>query len=273
MKFFFLTSVLFSGICAYVIQITIIYLKGFASNTRSRKMVREGIVGFEQVRQGRISDNIVAQIKNAILSGLYRPGDKLPREIELRRAFNVSRVPLREALRSLEDMGLIKIKPGTLGGAFVAQMGFKSVSDSISNMMRLGKISSSEIMEFRILIEPNLSRLAAKRRTDWDIKQMEEMISTRDKVLKAGEIPIVSSIDFHQAIARAAKNPIAILVMDAIGEVFMEHFKKLSLSLKGHQRIMIFHRKIFDYIKNKDSEKSEHIMHVHLMDAQKILKI
>ena len=74
---------------------------------------------FNQVRQGRISDNIVAQIKNAILSGTYNPGDKLPSEKELERLFNVSRVPLREALRSLEEMGLILIKPGVLGGALL----------------------------------------------------------------------------------------------------------------------------------------------------------
>src|SRR4030067_1637872 len=127
---------------------------------------------FNQVRQGRISDNIVAQIKNAILSGAYKPGDKLPSEKELERLFNVSRVPLREALRSLEEMGLILIKPGVLGGAFVAQMGIKSVSDSLSNMIRLGKISISDIWEFRMLIEPNITRLASERRSDWDIQQM-----------------------------------------------------------------------------------------------------
>ena len=86
---------------------------------------------FNQVRQGRISDSIVAQIKNAIFTGIYRPGDKLPSEAELKKLFNVSRVPLREALRSLEEMGLIHIKSGVTGGAFVAEMGTKLVSDSL----------------------------------------------------------------------------------------------------------------------------------------------
>jgi len=146
-----------------------------------------------------------------IFTNIYGPGDKLPSEKELITLFNVSRVPLREALRSLEEMGLITIRPGVSGGAFVAQMGIKSVSDSLFNMIRLGKINISDIWEFRMLIEPNITRLASERRSDWDIQQMEEIISVREKALKARKAPVVSSIDFHQAIARAAKNPLLLL--------------------------------------------------------------
>ena len=77
----------------------------------------------DRVNRGRISDNIVTQIKNAILSDRYTAGDKLPFENELRNLFNVSRVPLREALRSLEQMGLISTKQGVFGGTFVAEDG------------------------------------------------------------------------------------------------------------------------------------------------------
>jgi len=228
---------------------------------------------FDQVRQGRISDNIVAQIKKAILTGIYQPGDKLPSEKELIKLFNVSRVPLREALRSLEEMGFISIRPGVLGGTFVAQMGIKSVSDSLFNMIRLGKINISDIWEFRMLIEPNISRLAAERCTDWNIKEMEEIISIRENVVKSRKAPAVASIDFHQAIARAAKNPLAILTMDAIGEVLIEEFKRLNLSLADHRSIIKFHREIFDCIKKRDPQKVGDIMYTHIMDIKKRLKI
>ncbi|MDI7258911.1 MAG: FadR/GntR family transcriptional regulator [Thermodesulfobacteriota bacterium] len=228
---------------------------------------------FNQVRQGRISDNIVAQIKNAILTGDYKSGDKLPSEKELEKLFNVSRVPLREALRSLEEMGMIVIKAGVLGGAFVAQMGIKSVSDSLSNMVRLGKISVGDIWEFRLSIEPSISRLAAERRTDWDIQQMEEMTSIREKAVKTRKAPVVSNIDFHQAIAMAAKNPLIILVMNTIAEILMEEFKRFNFSLSDHQSIIKFHREIFNCIKNRDSQHVGDIMYVHLMDVKKRLKI
>ncbi len=228
---------------------------------------------FNQVRKGRISDNIVAQIKSAIFTGTYRPGDKLPSEEELKGLFNVSRVPLREALRSLEEMGLITIRAGVSGGTFVAQMGIKSVSDSLSNMIRLGKINDSDIWEFRLSNEPSMARLAAERCTDWDIKQMEEITSVREKAIKARKIPVVSNIDFHQAIARATKNPLHILVMDAISEILLESFKRLHFSLNDHQAIAKSHRKIIECMKKKEIQQVGDLIYNHLNDVRERLKI
>ncbi len=235
---------------------------------------REGeALVFNQVRKGRISDNIVAQIKSAIFTGSYRPGDKLPSEEELKNLFNVSRVPLREALRSLEEMGFVTIRSGVSGGAFVAQMGIKSVSDSLSNMIRLGKISDSDIWEFRLSNEPSMARLAAERCTDWDIKQMEEMILLRERAIRARKTPLVSNIDFHQAIARATKNPLHILVMDAISEILLESFKRLHFSLADHQSIARFHRKILACMKKKDAQPVGDLVYNHLKDVKERLKI
>ncbi len=228
---------------------------------------------FNQVRQGRISDNIVAQIKDAVFTGTYRPGDKLPSETELKRLFNVSRVPLREALRSLEEMGLISIRSGVLGGAFVAEMGIKSVSDSLSNMMRLGKISLKDIWQFRLLIEPNMCRLAAAERSDWDLQQIEEVISLREQAVKAKKIPAFADIDFHHAIARATRNPLLILIMDAVGQSLFVNMKRLHLSLNDHISIVKFHRKILEALRGKEAEKVEELMSTHLADVSRRLKI
>jgi len=228
---------------------------------------------FNQVRQGRISDNIVAQIKDAVFTGTYRPGDKLPSETELKRLFNVSRVPLREALRSLEEMGLISIRSGVLGGAFVAEMGIKSVSDSLSNMMRLGKISLKDIWQFRRLIEPNMCRLAAAERSDWDLQQIEEIISLREQAVKARKIPAFADIDFHHAIARATRNPLLILIMDAVGQSLFVNMKRLHLSLNDHISIVKFHRKILEALRGKEAEKVGELMSTHLADVSRRLKI
>jgi len=227
---------------------------------------------FNQVRQGRISDNFVAQIKNAILTGIYRPGDKLPPEKELIKLFNVSRVPLREAMRSLEEMALVTTKPGVGGGAFVSRMSIKSVSDSLSNMIRLGNISVTDIWGFRLLIEPSICCKAAQYRTDWDLKQMEDMITNLEKAIESQRIPIVTNMDFHQIIARASKNPLSILIMDAISEILIEVYKKFNFSLTDHKNILKFHKKIFNGIKKKDTQKLGALMKAHLIDNMKRLK-
>jgi GntR family transcriptional regulator, transcriptional repressor for pyruvate dehydrogenase complex len=228
---------------------------------------------FNQVRQGRISDNIVAQIKNAIFTGIYRPGDKLPSEAELKTLFNVSRVPLREALRSLEEMGFISIKSGVTGGAFVAEMGAKTVSDSLYNMMRLGKIDIRDIWDFRILLEPSISRMAAQERTDWDIKQIEELVMAREKAVKARKTPVVSNIDFHQAVARATRNPLVMLVMNAIDESLTDHLKRFTFSLSDHQHINKYHRDILECLKRREGDKIGRLMQAHLTDVKERLKI
>ena len=144
----------------------------------------------------------------------------------------MSRVPLREALRSLEEMGLISIKPGVLGGAFVAEMGIKSVSDSLSNMMRLGKISIKDIWQFRLLIEPNICRLAAAERTDWDLQQIEEIISHAGEGGEGQEDPGGSRYRFSSCHRAATRNPLLILIMDAVGQSLFVNLKRLHLQFE-----------------------------------------
>lgn len=163
--------------------------------------------------------------------------------------------------------------PAVSGGAFVAAMGTKSISESVSNMMRLGKISISDIWGFRILIEPNICRLAAAGLTDWDIEQMEEKLSIREKAVKARKAPVVSDIDFHQVIARSTGNPLVILIMDAIGQILLETLKRFNFSLSDHQHINKFHREILECLKKRDAQKVGDLMQAHLMDVRGRLKI
>lgn len=122
------------------------------------------------------------------------------------------------------------------------------------------------------MIEPNICSRAAKYRTDWDLKQMEDMITDLEKAIESRKIPIVTNMDFHQIIAKASKNPLSILIMDTIGEILLEVYKKFNFSLADHKNILRFHKKIFECIKKKDTQKLETLMEAHLMDNIKRLK-
>ena len=102
---------------------------------------------------------------------------------------------------------------------------------------------------------------------------MEEMISVREKAVKAQKTPVVSNIDFHQAIARATKNPLHILIMDTLSEILLESFKRLHFSLDDHQSIAKFHRKILECFKKKETQKVGDLMFIHLKDVRERLKI
>ncbi len=227
---------------------------------------------FKQVKRGRVSDSVLKQIKQSIINGTYRPGDKLPSEKELMEAFNVSRGSLREALRSLEESGFVVVKPGAAGGAYVTSEGMTSLAKRLHDIMLMERVSFEEILEFGLLTEPGIARLAAENRTEEDIRALEESITIREKAVKSGKIPLVVSIDFHQAMAKASKNKMVALLIDAVALLFNSEFRKKSLSIEDHRAILDAHKKLTRHIKNRDYEKAAKAMYEHALDVTNRLK-
>jgi GntR family transcriptional repressor for pyruvate dehydrogenase complex len=229
-------------------------------------------VNFTQVKRGRVSDSVLKQIKQSIITGTYRPGDKLPSEKELMEAFNVSRGSLREALRTLEEFGFIMVKPGATGGAYVTSEGMKSLANRLHDIMLMEKISLDEILQFRLLTEPGVARLAAENRTEEDVRALEEANRVREKAIKAGKIPIIVNIDFHQALARASKNKMVSLLIDGVALLFNNEFKKISLSMEDHRAILEAHKRLTRHIKNREADKAAKAMYEHALDVSSRLK-
>jgi GntR family transcriptional regulator, transcriptional repressor for pyruvate dehydrogenase complex len=227
---------------------------------------------FKEIKRGRLSDSVLSQIKNSIIRGTYKPGDKLPSEKELMEIFNISRGSLREALRTLEESGFIVVKPGASGGAYVTSEGMKSLANRLCDIMLMEQISFDEILQVRLIVEPGMARLAAENRTDEDIAALEELNLAREKAIKAKKIPIIVNIDFHQALARATKNKMFCLLIDAIAATFTNEFKKISLSIRDHQAILESHKIITRHIKNRDAAMAEKQSYEHTIDVINRLK-
>lgn len=128
---------------------------------------------FKKAKQNRVFQDVVEQIQDAIVNGKLEPGTRLPPERELKDMFNTSRGTLREALRVLEQKGLIQIKLGVAGGAIVKQIDSEPIAESLALLIRSGDISLDHLAEFRIKIEGSIAELAAQRATPKDIKEME----------------------------------------------------------------------------------------------------
>lgn len=117
--------------------------------------------GFKPVRQLRVSDEVLSQLKEAILSGRFKAGDKLPSERELTEEFQVSRTGVREALRALELSGFVATRQGPAGGAFVTELSFERVGNAFLDLFLVNKLSIPELTQVRCHIEPEVARLAA----------------------------------------------------------------------------------------------------------------
>ena len=116
---------------------------------------------FTPIRPLRISNEVTEQLKQSILLGHFKPGDKLPSERELAEEFQVSRVAIREALRALENSGFVLTRQGITGGAFVTELSFQQLANSFLDLFLCEKISIPELYHVRRLIEPEVARLAA----------------------------------------------------------------------------------------------------------------
>jgi DNA-binding FadR family transcriptional regulator len=117
---------------------------------------------FKPIKQSRISAAVTDQLKQSILVGHFKSGDKLPPERELAEQFEVSRIAVREALRVLENSGFITTRQGVSGGTFVTDLTFQQLSNAFVDLFLADKISIPELYQVRLLVEPEVARLAAR---------------------------------------------------------------------------------------------------------------
>ncbi|MCA1793321.1 MAG: GntR family transcriptional regulator [Desulfobacteraceae bacterium] len=115
---------------------------------------------FKRAKQNRVFQDVVEQVQDAIVTKKLAPGTRLPAERELKEMFNTSRGTLREALRVLEQKGLIEIKLGVTGGAIVKRIDTEPIMESLALLIRSGEVSLEHLSEFRIKIEGSLVELA-----------------------------------------------------------------------------------------------------------------
>src|SRR3979411_1315995 len=157
------------------------------------------------IRPTRASSDVIAQIRQAIMSGQYQPGDRLPTEREMAQQFGVSRVTVRDALRALEANGLVRVKVGGQGGPYVSAPDIALLSDSIGTHLHLGNTSFEDLAEARQALEVPAAQLAARRATPEDLAALEAAIHGPMRPPTAGD-PAASSLDFHTALVSAADN-------------------------------------------------------------------
>jgi DNA-binding FadR family transcriptional regulator len=176
--------------------------------------------GFRAARQNRIFQDIVEQIQEAILSGHYQTGDVLPSERELKETFQTSRGTLREALRVLEQKGLIEIRLGMNGGAFVKGSISEPMAESLGLMIRYRKISLLHLNEFREDVEGIVTARAAERADESDIKKLDGLLAEAAKIMENGKERWLEFLEidkqFHREVAQISRNPIYIFMHNVI---------------------------------------------------------
>ncbi|MFI5614497.1 FadR/GntR family transcriptional regulator [Amycolatopsis sp. NPDC051903] len=230
---------------------------------------------FDVVSSNRMSEVIVEQIRSLIRADKLRPGDRLPSERDLCEQMGVSRVTVREALRVLEAAGLVAIRVGARGGAFVTTPSSTKLGANLADLVNLSPMTGPEVIEARQVVELGIIEMVIERATEEDVDELREMTREHQAALKRGEYNMEMSAAFHVRVARCAHNAaIEMLVHSFHGPLLMSlREAQVAAPLMGH-RGTSEHREFVEAIGARDAEKARDIMTKHLRrTAQRIARV
>lgn len=226
-------------------------MRGAAGSGRGgQRRARGPEVEIAPVRSTRVYEEIVRQVRAMIAEGRLRTGDRLPPERDLADRFVVSRTSVREALRTLESLGLVEIRPGE--GAFVRE-------------------AIGELFEARRLLEPGIAALAARRATPADLEGMTRIVEAQALEVASGGTGLAHDARFHAAIAAATHNQairrIAGAIMDLLAESHAESLRAPGRPARSHED----HRRVLEAISDRDAGAAERAMREHIDEVERLL--
>lgn len=223
------------------------------------------------VQTQRASEAIYEQIKDLIISGQFKPGDRLPSERALIDMLQRSRPTIREALRMLERAGFIRIMPGT-NGAIVQELTTDEVTQSMEVMLQTSKVTLDELSEYRAHNDVAVARWAAQRATSEDIAALSETLEQCRVLIEDGELAAFVAQDavFHGQLALAGKNQVSYIlsqVMSRLVEPLMLRALERQNAQDGRamcQRVISMHQAILAAVSAGDSERAAKAMAEHI---------
>ena len=222
-------------------------------------------MAFKPIDKSRLSLRVSRQLRKSIFSGEFQQGQRLPNERALAESFGVSRIIVREAVWDLQRSGLVKVKRGAHGGAFVQEMKHDAVTSVMRDMASLGRVRPAHIIEVRLLIEPAVAALAAERATEEDLLEMQRYLEVVPK--QQTDEYVRWQIGFHRIVAKASQNPLFAMQVN----IFLDFSEDMVLSLRKKDRLyhdITTHPAILDKISRGDPEGTRRLFYDHLSEIK-----
>jgi GntR family transcriptional repressor for pyruvate dehydrogenase complex len=221
----------------------------------------------------KVSQNIVNQIRKAIFEGVLKPGDKLPSDKELMNKFGVSKGSLREALRSLEVLGLLEIRQGTLGGAFVTEVDPEKAKKGFSNFLVFRDLSLKNLFDVRLILESHIAENAASIITGDDLQRLEQILQETHDAIE-NDLPLnfrEKEIAFHLIIANAAQNPLLIFLMDFVENLLLDAKEILDPGRDFSMKVIEAHKRIYKALAARDANRARNAIVQDIKEVEKAL--
>lgn len=223
-------------------------------------------VGFEAIPRNKIYQAVARQLERHIMEQL-KPGDLLPPERQLVQMLGVSRGSVRDAIRSLEMMGLLEPRQGI--GTVVCTPG-GATANRLADALRDKRKLVAELIDVRKMIEPPLVRRAALHASSDEIAEMEDILDRQEAKVRRGELAVEEDSELHYSIALACNNSAVLRVVDELMDLLRET-REHSLQGKGRQESSLAgHRRILAALKRRNPAAAEVAMRRHLQEIENI---
>jgi GntR family transcriptional repressor for pyruvate dehydrogenase complex len=224
----------------------------------------------QKISKTRLSEAAIEQIKELIVSENLGPGSKLPSERHLVEALGVGRSSIREALRIMEIMGLVEVRPGK--GAFVKAL-TGDLFMPLSSLLRTEKESLHHHFEARMVLEPAAAGLAAQRATPEEVNRLRKNLeSYKENLAQENLVGLIrADIQFHRLVANATENRTIEILMNTITRHDFHGWKAALRTKNRPLKTVTEHNRIIEAIAVGDEKKARKAMHSHLLAARRNL--
>lgn len=219
---------------------------------------------FRPVDNKRTFEEVSGRIKKLIIKGTLKRGDRLPSEVELARQFNVGRQTIREALRFLELSGFVTIQRGSGGGPVIRDTVLDTVSASLLDAILLQNVTIDEIVSARLEIERGVLSAAIEKAEESDIEGLRQNVSKAKETIRKGFRASSHNVEFHRLLAKASKNPVFVVVIEAIMAVSVDYLSRAKPDIERSKGTTDYHEALVQAIEERDLEKAQELLEEHI---------
>ena len=218
------------------------------------------------VRKQTLSSQIERQIQQNFQERKYQIGDRLPSDRELASTLKVSRPMVREALRALEAKGFVEVRLGVHGGRFLTAITPDTMRETVRYQIATGQVSHKDVMEMRLLIEPAITGMAARRYTEENAGRLLGALQELERGFRKSDLFIhEQERNLHSVIADMSGNPLGSVIMGMLVGVGIEKHRDIPMTLEMQESILREHKAIVDAIMARDEERAMQASREHIM--------
>lgn len=226
---------------------------------------------FGPIRTRRIFEEICDSVRDKLILGEFKPGDRLPSERDLSEMFAVSRTAVREALRSLEIAGIVDLRKGSKGGAFITGNGVDRVTRTFRDMLDFGRVSLAALLEARLLVMDVVVRTACDRATAEDIAALRTNVADTIALTKAGlyEERTLKAVEFSTVLANSTGNAVMSAILEAMASVI-----RVFIVVAGpppHDPVVKSRLRLIEQIEARDADGASQTMRTYLVSLNEHL--